>query len=220
MFYSGAGSSMLMPYLWEPEATETGRVLADQPPGVAGVGAATMAMQALNLTPDQAAALVSSQGGASVSSGQLSGAVKSAAGAANASPAPIAVPSSRLPIAPNVNTVLQFLAGDPDRALLIIQNNEPTGGATLLVSFDPINTGSSAYYLNFGPGGFGILLDRNLPSNPIYVAWSGNATVGGMIMYGSKSPTPAASAGAIAPAGGYSAGGGAPALSRSPFFSS
>ena len=84
---------------------------------------------------------------------------------------------------------MQFLAGDPYRALLIIQNNEPTsGGATLLVSFDPITSASPGYYLNFGPGGFGILLDQNCPSNPIYLGWTGSPTVGGMVMYGSKPP--------------------------------
>ena len=189
MYYQGRSASMLLPDLWEPEATELSRVMADQPPGVAGVGAATMAMQALGLSPDQASALVSSQGAASVTTSALTNAVNQAAGAASAAPSPIAVASSRLPITPTVNSALQFLAGDPYRALLIIQNNEPTsGGATLLVSFDPITSASPGYYLNFGPGGFGILLDQNCPSNPIYLGWTGSPTVGGMVMYGSKPP--------------------------------
>jgi len=184
MYYQGRAVSMVLPNVWEPESTETTRVLADQPPGVAGVGAATLAMQALNLTPAQAASLVSSQGGASVSAGTLTGMV--AQSAAAAAPLPIASNWTRLPISPTVNSAVQFLGGDPNRALVIIQNNEPTGGATLLVSIDPINSSSTGYVLNFGPGGFGLLLDRNCPSNPIYVGWSGSPTVGGVIMYGSK----------------------------------
>lgn len=191
MYYTGS-RSMLIPNLWEPEATETVRVLADQPPGVAGVGAATMAMQALGLTTSQASSLVSSQGGTAVSPTQLANAVTQSM-SAGATPAPIACNSSRLPITPSVNSALQFLAGDPYRALLIIQNNEPSsGGATLLVSFDPISSASPGYYLSFGPGGFGILLDRNCPSNPIYLGWSGSPTVGGVLMYGSKANQPSA----------------------------
>jgi len=190
MYYRGSSKSMLVPNVWEPEATELGNVLCDQPPGVAGVGAVTMAMQALNLTADQASALVGSQGGTNVSAATLSGAVQQAGGAA----AGLAITSpngSRLPITPTVNPALQFLAGDPNRAILIIQNNEPTsGGATLLVSFDPINASSTGYVLNFGPGGFGILLDQNVFGNPIYVGWSGTATVGGVMMYGSKPAAP------------------------------
>lgn len=189
MYYQGRPISMLMPNLWEPDATDTGRVMADQPPGVAGVGAATIAMQALNMTAEQASGLVSSQGGATVSSTTLAGAVNQVAAAAPSAPLPVACNSSRLPITPSVDSSLQFLAGDPFRALLIIQNNEPAGGATLLVSFDPITSASTGYYLNFGPGGFGILLDQNCPSNPIYLGWSGSPTVGGVVMYGSK-PVP------------------------------
>lgn len=207
MDYIARSPTVLMPNLWEPEATETGRVFADQPPGVAGLGAATMAMQALNLTADQASTLVNSQGGSSVSSAALSSAIVQASAAApNASP-PIACNSTRLPITATVDSSLQFLAGDPYRALLIIQNNEPaTGGATLLLSFDPITNTSPAYYLNFGPGGFGILLDKNCPSNPIYLGWSGSPSVGGTIMYGSK---PVAKQGTGAPPGavyGFPAG--------------
>lgn len=186
MFYVGRNSSMLMPNLWEPDATDLGRVMSDQPPGVAGIGAATMAMQALNLTADQASSLVSSQGGSNVSTTSLTNAVnQTSAAAAGVSP-PVACNSSRLPITSSVDSSLQFLAGDPYRSLLIIQNNEPAGGATLLVSFDPITLTSPAYYLNFGPGGFGLLLDLNCPSNPIYLGWSGSPTLGGVIMYGSK----------------------------------
>ena len=186
MFYVGRTSSMLMPHLWEPEATDLGRVMSDQPPGVAGVGAATMAMQALGLTAAQASSLVSSQGGTSVSSTSLTNAVHQANAAAAGLSDPVACNSSRLPITSSVDSSLQFLAGDPYRSLLIIQNNEPAGGATLLVSFDPITLTSPAYYLNFGPGGFGLLLDLNCPSNPIYLGWSGSPTLGGVIMYGSK----------------------------------
>jgi hypothetical protein len=189
MYYQGRVVSMLMPNLWEPEATDTGRVMADQPPGVAGVGAATLAMQALNMSAEQASSLVSSQGGSTVSSTTLTSAINQVTAAAPNVPIPVACNSSRLPITPSVDSSLQFLAGDPYRALLIIQNNEPAGGATLLVSFDPINSISTGYYLNFGPGGFGILLDQNCPSNPIYLGWSGSPTVGGVIMYGSK-PVP------------------------------
>jgi hypothetical protein len=186
MYYRGRSVSMLMPHVWEPEATELGDILCDQAPGVAGIGAVTMAMQALNLTADQASALVGSQGGTNVSAAALSGAVQQAGGTAGAA-LTTSPNGSRLPITPTVNPALQFLAGDPNRAILIIQNNEPTsGGATLLVSFDPINASSTGYVLNFGPGGFGILLDQNVFSNPIYVGWSGTATVGGVMMYGSK----------------------------------
>ncbi len=180
---------MLIPHLWEPEATDTGRVMSDQPPGVAGVGAATIAMQSLGLSASQASTLVNSQGGSSVTTSSLTQALNQATAAAPGLPLPVACNSSRLPITSTVNPALQFLAGDPYRALLIIQNNEPTGGATLLFSFDPITSASPAYYLNFGPGGFGILLDQNCPSNPIYLGWSGSPTVGGVIMYGSK-PVP------------------------------
>jgi len=188
MYYAGASTSMLMPNLWEPEATNTERVMADQPPGVAGIGAATMAMQALNISADQASTLVSGGGNSAVSSVTLTAALNQAAAAAPQTAPPTASNSSRLPIAPDVDSTLQFLAGDPYRSILLIQNNEPTGGATLLVSFDPIDLTSPAYYLNFGPGGFGILLDINCPSNQIYVGWSGSPTVGGVMMYGSKPP--------------------------------
>lgn len=133
--------------------------------------------------------LVNSQGGSSVGASSLTQAINQAAAAAPNLPLPVACNSSRLPITPTVNPALQFLAGDPYRALLIFQNNEPTGGATLLVSFDPIDTTSTGYYLNFGPGGFGLLMDQNCPSNPIYLGWSGSPTVGGVVMYGSK-PVP------------------------------
>lgn len=196
MFYQGRSPSMLLPHLWEVEATDTGKVMADQPPGVAGVGAATMAMQALGLNADQASTLVNSQGGSSVSSTTLATALNQAASAAPSMLPPVACNASRLPITPTVDSSLQFLAGDPYRVLLIIQNNEPTGGATLLMSFDPINNVSPAYYFNFGPGGFGILLDQNCPSNPIYLGWSGSPTVGGVIAYGSK-PLPKAQPGNV-----------------------
>lgn len=193
MYYQGRSNSMLMPNLWEPEATDTGRVMADQPPGVAGVGAATMAMQALGLTADQASTLVNSQGG---STANITGAINQANASAQALQVPIACLTSRLPITPTVDPSLQFLAGDPQRTLLIVQNNEPTGGATLLMSFDPINSISPAYYFNFGPGGFGLLLDYSCPSNPIYLGWSGSPTVGGVIAYGSK-PVPKTSSGNV-----------------------
>jgi hypothetical protein len=197
MYYTRS-VSMLVPNLWEPEATDLDRIMCDQLPGIAGVGAATIAMQALGLSPSQAASLVNSQGGTSVGSAALANALTQ--GAANASNmVPTACNSSRLPITPTVNPALQFLAGDENRALLIIQNNEPAGGATLLVAFDPITLASPAYYMNFGPGGFGILLDYNCPSNPIYLGWSGSPSVGGMIMYGSKPlAKPSAQPGAVA----------------------
>jgi hypothetical protein len=200
MYYLGR-APVLLPNLWDPEATDTGRVMCDQPPGVAGVGAATVAMQALGLTADQASALVNSQGASSVSATTLTNAINQTVAAAPGLPLAVACNSGRLPITPTVDSALQFLAGDPYRGLLIIQNNEPTGGATLLVSFDPITLSSPAYYLNFGPGGFGILLDRNCPSNPIYLGWSGSPTVGGVIMYGSQPlPKPAAVPAAPSPA--------------------
>jgi hypothetical protein len=190
MYYQGRSASMLVTQVWEPDATDSAAIMCDQPPGVAGVGAATVAMQALGLSADQASSLVNSQGGSSVGTAALTSAINQAANAAPAAPLPVACNSSRLPITPTVDQTLQFLAGDPMRALLIIQNNEPaTGGATLLVSFDPIDGTSPAYYLNLGPGEFGILLDQNCPANPIYLGWSGSPTVGGMVMYGSK-PVP------------------------------
>lgn len=186
MYYQGRPVSMLMPHLWEPEATNTVRVMSDQPPGVAGIGAATMAMQALGLTANQASSLVNAAGATTLTPAGLTSALDQSNAAANSQAPPVAVLTSRLPITPTVDSALQFLAGDPYRAILILQNNEPTGGATLLMSFDPISSASPAYYFNFGPGGFGLLLDRNCPSNPIYLGWSGSPTVGGVIAYGSK----------------------------------
>jgi hypothetical protein len=151
-------------------------------------------MQALGMSPSQASQLVTSQGDTNVSSAQLTKAVvsnavmlRSAANAASFTP-----DGSRLPITPTVNPSLQLLGGDANRVFLLIQNNEPSGGATLLISFDPITTASPGYYLNFGPGGFGILFDQNCPNNPIYAGWSGSPTVGGVLMSASK-PVPPAS---------------------------
>lgn len=193
----GSGHSMLVPNTWDVEWTDLTQLpLCDQPPGTPGVGAALMAMQALGLSPEQAAALVTSgQSGSGVSVASLSGALRktlSATGAAMPS-API---GGRLPIPTTVDPALQLLAGDPGRVFLLIQNNEATGGGTLLISIDPINTATPAYYLNFPPGGNGLLLDENVLGNPIYAGWTGTPAAGGVIFYGSTTPpAPAVSGG-------------------------
>jgi hypothetical protein len=187
-----SGHSMLIPIQSDPEWTDTTQILCDQPPGAPGVGAALIAMQALNLSPQQAAALVSSgQAAAAGGPAALSTAVSSALnlmGAANAQARSngASVNGGHLPITISVDPTLQFLAGDPDRAFLLIQNNEAAGGGTLLISMDPIDTATPAYYLNFPPGGFGLLLDQNVINNPIYAGWAGTPAAGGVLWFGSR----------------------------------
>lgn len=185
-------ASMLIPNTWDTDWTALDRVLSDQPPGVPGAGAALMAMQALGATPAQAAALVNDwQSAGGITNAALANAARAAAAQARQPGA--ACNAGHLPITPTANPEVQLLAGDPDRVSLLIQNNEPaTGGATLLISTDPIQTSTPGYYLNFGPGGFGLLLDMNVWSNPIYAGWSGSPTVGGVIFYGSRAPAAAA----------------------------
>ena len=197
MFDTRHDFSMLVPLQCDVEWTDTSSVLSDQPPGKPGVAAALTAVQALNITPDQASTLVSAwQPSSGLSVTQLSTALQQAiAGANTAGGGRLLAPNGgRQPVAPNVNPTLPVIAGDQWRAFLLIQNNEASGGATLLISIDPIDTATPAYYLNFAPGGFGILLDQNVLNNPIYAAWSGSAAAGGVIFYGSamKQPTTAA----------------------------
>jgi len=175
--------SMLLPLACDVEWTNLTRVFSDDVPQTAGLGAITIAQQALSLPPAAAAALASSAG-ATRSTGYTP---------STGAPAPPAQVSTsrqmngvRLPIGANVTTNSAFLNGDRNRGFLLIQNNNSTGKANLLVSLDgPVDTGSPGFYLNLAPN-FGILLDQAVLINPLYVAWgTGTVDLGGVCMYGS-----------------------------------
>ena len=188
--------SMLLPNACDPSWTDLSRVFSDQPPGVAGSGALQIAQQALDLSPTDAATLVQAAGATNVSSSAL---VSGAVIAKGPIPNPRGVNGVRLPIPSNVNTILALLNGDVTRSFILIQNNSASTGATLLVSVDgPVNTAIPWAYLNIA-GGQGILLDEEIMTNPIYVAWGTGTVVGGVIFYGSSLPLSTGNA-AVSPA--------------------
>ncbi len=193
--------STLVPIQSDPEWTFTDRVLSDQPPGAAGVGAVLTAAQALNLNIADAAHLVASGGN---STGGVSTLVKAANsaffGGAGSAAAPANIPgmaaafggafAGRIPIPASVSTGATLLAGDSSRVSLLIQNNNAAGGASLLISIDgPIDTGSPWAYINLTPGQ-GIFMDQNAWINPIYAAWGAGTVVGGVLFYASLQAKP------------------------------
>lgn len=194
--------SMLIPAQYAPEWTDFSKILCDELPGVAGTGAVQIAQQALNISPQDAAALVASQGGTNTTVSSLTTAAGNAQTSAIQSPAQQSRNSlgGRLPIPPSVATATALLNGDPNRAFLLFQNNNAAAGANLLVNIDgPVDTGNPQYYLNILPGNFGLLIDQNVMVNPVYVAWGAGAVVGGMLMYGSFPTNTAVRSGNVIP---------------------
>lgn len=181
--------STLMPNACDAFWTDLSRVFSDDVPQPAGVGALQIAQQALNLSTADAATLVANAGATNLSGAALRGFAGPAA--SQVIPNPRGVNGVRLPIPSNVATQSPLLGGDPSRSFMLIQNNNATGGATLLVSVDgPINTATPAFYMNFPPQQ-GLLLDEEILINPIYVAWTTGAIAGAVIFYGSGPPNPA-----------------------------
>ena len=96
-----------------------------------------------------------------------------------------------VPIPYNVPAQTALVAANPNRTFLLIQNNSTAGsGGTapnLLVSYDgPVQTANPQLNLTIYPGA-GIVLDRRVPTNAIYVAWVGAAppfTGGGVLHQG------------------------------------
>jgi hypothetical protein len=200
--------STLVPGVWDPEWTNTDHVLSDQLPGTPGAGAVRMAAQALNLSLGDAAQLFANKGEAKALSatGLISGgggagsALTFVPGAIDAAASPSSSPPTanpgsyggRIPIPPSVQTRVALLGGDAGRVSLLIQNNNASGGANLLVSLDgPIDTANPAFYLNLPPAQ-GIVLSTNAFVNPIYVAWGSGTVAGGVLMYGSAIATQSA----------------------------
>jgi hypothetical protein len=192
--------STLIPGVWEPEWTATDHVLSDQVPGVAGSGAVQIAARALNLSLGDAAKLVASKGEASNLSATtlisaataanqgLFGAPGASFAGAGANPLPGSY-AGRIPIPSSVQTQTALLGGDAGRVSLLIQNNNASGDAVLLVSVDgPVDTANPAFYLNL-PAGQGIFMSENAFTNPIYVAWGSGNVAGGVLFYGSAIAT-------------------------------
>lgn len=178
--------STLLPNACDAFWTDMSRVFSDNVPQPAGVGAMQIAQDALGLNAQDAANLVSAAGATNVSSTDLTQ-LRARGGIA---PNPRGTGAVRLPLPSNVPTNLPVLGGDPSRSFFLIQNNNGAGGANLLVSVDgPVNTGSPWAYLNFPPGQ-GLLLDEEIWTNPIYVAWGTGTVTGGVIFYGSGNPPP------------------------------
>jgi hypothetical protein len=183
--------STLLPNACDVDWTDLTRVLSDNVPQPAGIGAVQTAQQALGLTASEAATLVSNAGGNSyLPPAQLTSVTNlvnaSAAAAIAAGVGTRKANGVRLPIGANVSPSTAFLNGDPNRSLLLLQNNNAAGGAPLLFSVDgAINTGTPQFYINLAPG-LGILLDQDVLINPIYVAWGTGAILGGVCLYGSE----------------------------------
>jgi hypothetical protein len=197
MIYSGQISMLSVPTAYDPQWTELSRVLSDQVPELAGVGAMQIAQQALGLTPQQAAALVVKGGVAGFGAGVGYGwaptqlliqaqkqAEEIAIAKATAQSAKSGSYAGRIPIPGSVITAKALLAGDANRSSLLIQNNEASGGATLYVSIDgPVGSVSPAFVLNLVPQQ-GLFQDQNVWTNPIYVAWSTAPAAGGVLFFG------------------------------------
>lgn len=212
--------STLIPGMWEPEWTETDHVLCDQLPGAPGSGAVAIAARALNLSIGDAANYVANKGEASnlkattLISAAAPGLLGAPGGVFGAAASGVPNPGSyggRIPIPASVPTQTALLGGDAGRVSLLIQNNNASGGATLLVSIDgPIDTANPSFYMNLPPLQ-GIFMSQNAWTNPIYVAWGAGTVTGGVLVYGSAISTQGAgtrpsSGGGIAPAGGFNTG--------------
>lgn len=207
--------STLVPGVWEPEWTHTDHVLSDQVPGVAGSGAVQIAAQALNLSLGDAAKYVAKNSEASnlksttlISAAAANQGLFGAPGASFAGAGANPLPGSyagRIPIPASVVTQTALLGGDSGRVSLLIQNNNASGGANLLISVDgPVDTANPAFYLNLPPGQ-GIFMSENAFTNPIYAAWGAGTVVGGVLFYGSAISTQGSG---TRPQTGASAGGG------------
>jgi hypothetical protein len=181
-------ASTLLPNQCDIAWTDLSRVLSDNVPQAAGLGAIQIAQQALNLSPSDAAQLVSSGGNTSPGFTPPHGAAAAVAAPVSGSITP--VNGVRLPIGAGVTTNSAFLNGDKNRGLLLLQNNNSAGNANLLFSVDgPVDTTAPGFYINLAPG-FGILLDQAVLINPIYVAWGpGTVDLGGVCLYGSAVTT-------------------------------
>jgi len=85
-----------------------------------------------------------------------------------------------VPIPSNVLTQVAILPANGKRAWLLIQNNSTAGSGgtapTLYVAFDGPVSGTLPVGLNLAiPAGQGILLDRRVPCNAIFVLYAGGA---------------------------------------------
>src|SRR5215469_3951091 len=199
MLYRAADPSMLIPDQSQVGWTDLTRVFADETPDPSGVGAVQTASAALGISPASAAALVSSTSASTISVTQLAAASTQTRSRLTVRGAN----ATRVPISPNVVTQTALISGDSARTFLLIQNNNAAGGASLLWSIDgAINTAAPWQYVNLAPG-LGILLDEEVFTNPIYVAWGSGTVTGGVILFGSG-----AAAGAAATAGGGAGYGG------------
>jgi hypothetical protein len=190
MLYSGRRRGMLLPSAWDTEWTDLTQVFSDQIPEPAGTGATQIVQQSMGLDRAQSAAYVNRYGG-----GGYAGLVRTPP--QRMQPVPVTPMQPRNPrwtrvgIQTGVNTNTPLLGGDDNRTLVLIQNNEASGGGTLLISVDgPINTATPAFYLNLPPVSQGILIDRETLTNPIYVAWTGTPAAGGVLFYASRTPPP------------------------------
>jgi len=214
-----ARHSTLIPGVWEPEWTATDHVLCDQLPGTPGSGAVAIAARALNLSIGDAANYVANKSEASnlkattlISAaapgllGMPGGAGFAAAGSNIQNPGSY---GGRIPIPGSVPTQTALLGGDAGRVSLMIQNNNASGGANLLVSIDgPIDTANPAFYMNLPPLQ-GIFMSQNAWTNPIYVAWGSGTVTGGVLVYGSAISTQGAGtrpASSIVGGGGFTTG--------------
>jgi hypothetical protein len=176
---------MLLPNQCDAAWTDLTRVLSDQVPMAAGLGAMETAQQALGLSPADAANLVAS-GGTLLTAPQLA----KSAGSQTRRSVGKATRATRVPIPNNVDTAIPLVNGDENRTFILIQNNNASGGANLLISVDGmIDSTNPQFYLNLQPT-FGILLDEEVFGNPIFVAWGSGTIAGGMIMYGSSAAPP------------------------------
>lgn len=188
LLYTGRSASMLLPNQCDPDWTDLSRVLSDNVPEPAGLGAMALAQQALGLSPAAAAQLVTAAGASSLPMARLAAMATSGGlgGLGSTGLTPRGANATRVPISPNVVTSTAIINGDANRTFIIIQNNNASGGANLLWSVDgPINTATPWAYINLAPG-LGILLDEEIFVNPIYVAWATSGTVtGGVILFGS-----------------------------------
>jgi hypothetical protein len=204
LYESSRRASMLLPNACDVDWTDLTRVFSDNVPAPAGIGAVQTAQQALGLTTAEAATLVSNAGGnSSISTESLAQATHQANIAAAQAKAASGRKANgvRLPIGPNVNPSQAFLNGDTNRTLLLLQNNNATGGANLLWSVDAaIDTTNPQFYVNLAPG-LGVLLDEEVLINPIYVAWGPGTVTGGVCLYGSGASAGPAGGGVISSGG-------------------
>lgn len=186
LYPSNSRRSMLLPNGCDIDWTDLTRVLSDNVPEAAGLGATQIAQQALGIQPSAAAALVAAAGASNASTFRPGTAFGGGASAPTAVSAR-GVNTCRLPIPPNVNTTAVFLCGDQNRAFMLLQNNNTaTNGTNLLINIDgPVDITNPGFYLNLAPG-VGLLLDEAIFVNPIYLAWAATPDLGGTCWFGSK----------------------------------